>query len=1220
MVAYGVPVIHQSLATAPLDIKEAIDWLIRIGGKDLGKKGTDKTRELLKVAECCFQQECNALVPVTAIDGMKQALPLLANELATFIGYDRSGRGLKAISGFGVGRRSSLAILQDVSIGDFLLCCKDEGACTSQCKCCQNGNVDGGAKCNPNNCPIKKVLECSITLIGMCGEKGESPPNGSSLDCNLCCILSFLTICFKENETLDHSSITCKRCNNGNQLHKNCHRQGGNKDSNTCVCSHTNVSSKVACRINCLIQLATTLNTSYINKDVHMCNVCRNCKACGETCQPCQQCRTALQGKGQHCEKCRGGECCAVGDKRNQQCQAECQNCQTCSVVRNSKRLWFDLSRLLDCCAKCGQCNKLETAEHIADCQECKNCKGDSCDVGCRNRKKFGNLLLELLHFMAYNLADLAYSLPGRIRAIKEGCCRSVRQSWKCSCTETCCVDQQSGSPCVCNNKCSEKLELLLRPALSGYVSAYDYNSATWEALCKKEKQENTCSDECNAECQCYSATCPEEGCCAHCPKRKCAKILCMTMPAIYRFFDYINHQINSELQNTQGTTDSKWASALIDGDMHLGELFRTCGFQSNRLKPRMGCDLMLADHKGTKASCQLRDHKPGNLKKLLEPLERCNAIICDALHVSSVLSAMTLQCRKPETVREKLLWLCGLPYSDVYEDLQKAFVASMPNGSSSQHLMELTLSLGVFPFHIFEDSSDSVWEYITQGFNVPTGKCNLDYNADPTRLLWDVYDALYDVTCALTFVSKQCSVSGISNGWEHCKFGGNLSVYEGKSNGRCDCQEERCKASCDHCTTVCESCRPGAKCVCCCPHCEHRPDSCICLMRFIASNATLGDHSSSFRNDRYGLMGYRKEFLREVQMTGAALYDTMSGFFTDDHALFSKLLESLLIARAGAPNNLSDFYALFLGLGTRLQKESKQNGGKHKALAAEFKSSMCDTYFGAHEGIMEPVIAAVRKFYKEDSGHTSNGSAITDTSLHITSDLMSLYGCYSGVGCVGYMYALSSGPYEQFSKGPDTMFAESAGLFIKWVFCGATSLYNSMRHLRAEVHMLECCSTPANCTCNTINSNICNCKECDCYCKLVGSHSSCGTIVKCSKVHPLLYRFGFTFHEPDMWSSQKRKCKDFSDALNRFVGPESMLCRLMEAIENFLWHIRMPFCIAFLTLWSTAFCFLMYVFIGYLDRLGMRSRWLIPKQLAHPLQLVTRTMLKPLPGNNLML
>lgn len=176
------------------------------------------------------------------------------------------------------------------------------------------------------------------------------------------------------------------------------------------------------------------------------------------------------------------------------------------------------------------------------------------------------------------------------------------------------------------------------------------------------------------------------------------------------------------------------------------------------------------------------------------------------------------------------------------------------------------------------------------------------------------------------------------------------------------------------------------------------------------------------------------------------------------------------------------------------------------------------------------------------------------------------------------------------------------------------------MRQLAEDVSALECCRESVNCKCIAISSNICNCTDCECHCKIFGALCSCGTIIKCSKVHPLLYRFGFTFHEPDMWSSPKRRCKDFSDTLNRFLRRDSMLCQLIEAIENFLWHTRMPFSVGSMILWAAALCFLMYVFIGYLDRLRIRSRWLIPKQLAHPLQLVARTILKPLPGGNVML
>ncbi|KAK1442250.1 variant erythrocyte surface antigen [Babesia gibsoni] len=1229
MVAYGVPVIHQSLATAPLDIKEAIDWLIRIGGKDMKGDGDDKCSELIQVLKATVMVDCRPSDKADYVNGLESILNTLFCHLFEFVGYHSNGGATTPcnISGSGIARRSGQCILKDIDSKGFLECCKgDSGTCTSMCKCCTDGTT-ANVNCDPRVCPINSILQCPIPMTGMCGENGDRPPNGSSVDCKLCCILSFLETCLVEGEELNNSSFKCKRCNGGHKLHGSCHKD--------CKCQHEQVISKVACRINCLIQLATTLNTVYIHRDVPMCTVCQNCKTCGRSCQPCRQCTIAQQSAGQHCGKCKRGECCAENEERSGKCQPQCQNCQTCSSFRNSKHFWLGLARLINCCAKCRVCNKQGTAEHFDDCSECDNCEQESCDVGCRNRKEFGKLVSELFYYMAYNFGDVAYALRGLISSTKDSCCNENTESTLCRCHTICCgtckangnickdcklyciccVDRKDKGSCVCNNQCSEKLELLLRPALSGYISAYDYKKATWENLCTKANGDNKgkCSDQCTESCQCSSTDCPAEGCCTHCPKRKCAMIFCMVVPAIYRFFDYINHQIDAELGDGSVNPTSQWASALIDGDMQLGEFLRSCGYASKRLQSKIGCHLLDGNHNASNSSCLSTEHKPGNLHKLIESCGKVNKVIVKALHLFNHPSNVSEPYRKPTSIREKVLWLCGLPYSDVFDGLQNTLRKSMPHLHSSHSIMGLSLRMSAFTFHIFEDSSQSIWEYITQGFKLPGGSHYLYYTPDTIRLLWDIYDAVYAVTCAMVFMNKQCSVSSIKCGWEECKFGSNVETSTVDGN-TCKCPST-CKGTCDHCTTNCNACQPGIRCVCCCPYCEQRPDNCLCLVRFITDNGSMTNEAvpSAFLNGRYGPMGFRQSGLRKVEMSGAALYNCMSGILMDDHALFSRLLECLMIARAGVPENLSDYYALFLGLGMRLQMESKEYVGNHKAFAVLFKRNMRDTFFGADDAIMESVVAAVHKLYKEESSHTSRAGATHNGSFHNASDLASLYGCYTGNACVGYMYSLSSGPYELLSRYPHAAVGESAGLFIKWVFCGATSLYNLMSHLRAEVNMLECCHKSSSCTCHSTNTSTCACKDCNCFCQHVSSGCFCGAIVMCKNIHPLLYQFGFTFHEPDMWSSQKRKCKDFSDALGRFLGPESMLRRLMEAIENFLWHIRMPFCIAFMTLWSTAFCFLMYVFIGHLDRLGIRSRWLSQKQLTHPLQFIMRTMVKPM-------
>ncbi|KAK1442251.1 variant erythrocyte surface antigen [Babesia gibsoni] len=1241
MVAYGVPVIHQSLATTPLDIKEAIDWLIRIGGKDVKDEGMysrvsmrsgfsakDKTGGLINVLRTICQTECKEPGAVNAISEASPSLTSLSAQLARFVGYGaqrHSSDGLREVDGSGIGRRSGHAILNDIYTGGYLMCCKgDSKKCGPNCQCCKSGGA-GSLQCNPQSCPIKELLDCYITPTVMCG--GDyAPKSRPGTKYRLCCVLSFLVTCLVEGEELNNSSVKCRRCGQSD-LHADCHEG--------CMCVHKKAVSKVACRINCIIQLARTLRDVYVNKGNTICQTCMKCMSCNppnqsNRCRPCTKCRD-----GEHCDNCMRGECCNENQINNHQCRNECRNCQTCAPVRNATAFWDALDNLLYRCMQCRQCTDIINQEHKERCTTCTACFGGSCSEACKKRKQFGTLVLDLLYFAVYNFGDVSYGLTWRIAAIKEECCRANEEPPLCNCKETCCgqcekggdqcvecdlycvccVDGNDKASCNCANQCSEKLELLLRPALSGYVSAYDYKTATWEELCRKENgKPRKCSEECTAECQCYSATCPEEGCCAHCPKRQCAKTFCLIVPAIQSFLNYVKKHITDELREGNGNPASQWAGALISGGTQLGEVFRTCGFAYNRLLPRVGCDLMKHNVDVSNEFCKLRDHNPGNLKDILESLEKYNASICNALHVSHILSAMTLQCRKPETVREKLLWLCGLPYSDAYEELQQRFKDSMPNGSSSQHIMELTLRLTVFPFHILENSSQSVWHYVTQGCQVPNTKHSLYYNPDPTRLLWDLYDAMYDLTCALTFLNKQCGVSIQNCGWEECKFGKSVNL-NGSSIDVCNCQMGKCNPTCYHCTDVCNACRGDAKCVCCCPHCEQRPDSCVCLVRFITSHGTLPDQEvvSRFSNARYGNMAFPRDSLRNMEMAGALLYDCMSSLLTRDHALYPRLLEDLLVARAGIPWNLSDYYALFLSLGRKLELESNQKGAPGKALTEVFKSTMRDTFFGAHEGNLEHVVIAVRHLYNQDQAMPAASSVHKNDFIHQASDIMSVNGCYHGKGCVGYMYALSSGMYERDSEHPYKGVSDSTQMFTKWIFFGATAFYNAMKHLTAEINTLECCNSSCYCRCNPGDSNTCVCSRCKCFCQEADGNCSCGTIIKCNNIHPLLYRYGFTLHEPDIWSYPKRRCQDFSDTLNRFIGPDSMLCRLIEAIENFLWHIRMPFCIALLTLWATALCFLMYVFIGHLDRLGIRSRWVLRTPIAHPLQFVMNTKVKPM-------
>ncbi|GIX66409.1 variant erythrocyte surface antigen-1 family protein [Babesia caballi] len=112
----------------------------------------------------------------------------------------------------------------------------------------------------------------------------------------------------------------------------------------------------------------------------------------------------------------------------------------------------------------------------------------------------------------------------------------------------------------------------------------------------------------------------------------------------------------------------------------------------------------------------------------------------------------------------------------------------------------------------------------------------------------------------------------------------------------------------------------------------------------------------------------------------------------------------------------------------------------------------------------------------------------------------------------------------------------------------------------------------------------------------------SCDSVVHCGGVLPLLYRHGFQFYSPYTLSGgssgndqTKRNCYKFHTALSNVLTPNAPLAKLLETIDEFLYLFRFYFFYNQSACWTIYVCLILYTFFFLLDTLRVRSHLHFP-------------------------
>ncbi|KAK1935299.1 variant erythrocyte surface antigen-1 family protein, partial [Babesia divergens] len=888
-------------------------------------------------------------------------------------------------------------------------------------------------------------------------------------------------------------------------------------------------------------------------------------------------------------------KCCNDGKKCH--CQVDPSKCSGSPNCCDQKKKVKCLIRRLVSYFKSLQPSSVPSKQNFKNCCEflcvLKTCEFLNNFLGGKDGQTFYNALKELrfagpcgqelwrtldsflnfIRFVFYaKVKDL--KLEDKIKTARDKCGTCNSKSGKHSSCNGC----KSGTSC---DGCTETLKKLedhkdvLSLMTRGYSSAYS-SEASWTSLTSSGSGKCCGSSSCTCPSSCSSpgSSCPSQ-CCPECPQRKAAKIFLGMLPCLYWGLKilYERCKYNSGFAG--------WNRGKIPEASGLKDFLSAWGFTSSHLKSKNASGLPpVLDSFST--------------PKVLEKLYNVS------LEYFS-MNVFTPDPSKPPptTVRSMLLWLYGLRFQKHFSDIvENCKSLCLPFGNSFHpddfcyyiHTTCFFAPLAIIS--LIEDSSSA-----QKVFSSSSEFSKFLYPSDPSELFEKLCEYARKIFVALNFLYFQCERVGSQAGWAYCWYGKNCIVkplpstsVPSSSGSGCSCPNSGaylCTAINkdpvhDHCAQG--KCRgfpgtcsdsngstpkvhPQSKGKTCTP-CPH-PLQAFLIDDF--SESTSKDPQNfrtPFHSSTVPPMGFSQQNLPEKARWGQDLYYVLKSFCKDGFCPLTRLVQFILCISQRPPETLLGLYAFF-------KKFVEALNSKTDPLKDHFVQWI-DGEPGRFLG--NSLKDAVRGLYGSNS-HSGD---------HSVANLFSLSGCHankaSGATCGAYLFPLTDNVAGVFTP-------ELCGMYLSWICYRAKDFKTMFKdfHQKASEKFSSCCK------------------------------SSCKKIVECPCALPFIYSNGFTFFSPGRlncvdnvsgtqqhkngrgWHNEgdskctTKSCQNFITQL-KLVAEGQPFKDLLTVIDNFLWHIRLPFVYAFLYIWILVISYFYYVQFYKLDLLHIDSHLHLPR------------------------
>ncbi|GIX63769.1 variant erythrocyte surface antigen-1 family protein [Babesia caballi] len=186
------------------------------------------------------------------------------------------------------------------------------------------------------------------------------------------------------------------------------------------------------------------------------------------------------------------------------------------------------------------------------------------------------------------------------------------------------------------------------------------------------------------------------------------------------------------------------------------------------------------------------------------------------------------------------------------------------------------------------------------------------------------------------------------------------------------------------------------------------------------------------------------------------------------------------------------------------------------------------------------------------------------------------------------------------YSTG-STFIPKYSSTYLSWIVYLSSEFYEALRELQKHFESIECTHCGTNC------KGIASCHA------IPNARCQCDSVVTCSSVFPLLYSCGLTFNDAaalngwkyyEGWkanSDTKRNCAKFSRQISAVLAENAPLHNLLLAIDEFMYYVRFRFMSLISVLWICSFLIFLYFILHSIDLLHVKSHVHFPSSHSIP-------------------
>ncbi|GBE62922.1 hypothetical protein, conserved [Babesia ovata] len=654
---------------------------------------------------------------------------------------------------------------------------------------------------------------------------------------------------------------------------------------------------------------------------------------------------------------------------------------------------------------------------------------------------------------------------------------------------------------------------------------------------------------------------------------------------------------------------DSGYDPSLPGNTAH-GELNHKTVFTGKQIKGLL--DHVLPGASQLKITIKNKQHSDVNVLQIIQYLNNHVNKYYDACHLRLPSST-----KYPCSIRDILSWFSGLPHTAVYGKVFNHCHQLLKKDASYQNdpVLKPLLDLDLFSYIVYtcRKSHDVLAAIQGHGNGAPNADypyasnfCDnsrsLYYPSEVSALLDMLYDVVKRLCYALYFLYTQClNGASASNGWRGCAYGQAIPSPRWQCKGHPNTKPSDQPNSHSTDQPNCQPTSPlqgyltdtlpgwlphrltsvgcSAKCATCTK--ASRGQQCITPMGFW----DLYDAGS--------IVGSGKDICK-----------LLADLCADADAVLFKLYRGLSLLSPSPPKTLGDMTSFFCHL-LRLWDSSKKF-----AANSELTYHMNDktipncfplqpTLHGSPDA--SQLTNALRDLYYYKDGH--NGKAAKDDTHCDLSSLVASSTLCLGRLCTPYLQPLCH-------DGSHTYALKHANLYLSWLTYLPFDFYNLLKSLFDAFCNIDCkASGCPSCNCPTGKHGVTEpnpepngkpnteastspsaqpTSEPNAQPK-PGCH--CQSIVQCTGVQPMLFKYGLTFGNPErlMNGSSRKTCDNFCAQLKKVIESDHFR-KLFKVIDNFIWAIRTPFSYLLVTLWSLSLLYLLHIAVVRLDVLRIRS------------------------------